>query len=44
MEVEKSLVEKVLSRTGGNKARAARILKVDYKTLHKKVKEYGLNG
>jgi two-component system nitrogen regulation response regulator GlnG len=29
-------------RTGGNKAKAARLLQVDYKTLHTKVKEYGI--
>jgi two-component system nitrogen regulation response regulator GlnG len=31
-----------LRRTGGNKAKAARLLQVDYKTLHSKVKEYGI--
>jgi DNA-binding protein Fis len=32
----------VLRSTGGNKAKAAKILKTDYKTLHLKVKKYGL--
>jgi transcriptional regulator with GAF, ATPase, and Fis domain len=31
-----------LRRAGGNKAKAARLLQVDYKTLHSKVKEYGI--
>ena len=41
-EVERQVIEKVLKHTGGNKAKAARILQVDYKTLHTKVKEYGI--
>jgi two-component system nitrogen regulation response regulator GlnG len=40
--VEQKVIQEVLQRTGGNKARAARILRVDYKTLHGKVKEYGI--
>jgi DNA-binding NtrC family response regulator len=31
-----------LRKTGGNKAKAARLLQVDYKTLYTKVKEYGI--
>ena len=41
-EAERQQIEKVLRHTGGNKAKAARILQVDYKTLHTKVKEYGI--
>ncbi len=41
-EVERQVLTKVLKHTGGNKARAARILQVDYKTVHTKVKRYGI--
>ena len=41
-EVERQVLVKVLKGTGGNKAKAARILQVDYKTLHTKVKQYGI--
>ena len=37
---EKSRIETVLNKTGGNKSRAAEILKVSYKTLLTKIKEY----
>jgi len=40
--VEKAVITEVLKFTGGNKARAARLLKVDYKTLHTKVRKYGI--
>jgi two-component system nitrogen regulation response regulator GlnG len=33
-----------LRASGGNKAKAARLLQVDYKTLHSKVKEYGIQN
>ncbi|HHT9147098.1 MAG TPA: sigma-54-dependent transcriptional regulator [Candidatus Wunengus sp. YC61] len=39
---EKKLITEVLKRTGGNKSQAARILKIDYKTMHYKVKNYGI--
>jgi transcriptional regulator with PAS, ATPase and Fis domain len=42
-EAEKRAIEETLRRTGGNKSQAARLLKVDYKTLHLKVKRYGLS-
>jgi len=41
-EAEKQAIRNVLKSTGGNKARAAKILKTDYKTLHVKVKKYGI--
>jgi DNA-binding NtrC family response regulator len=40
--VERKVIFDALVKTGGNKARAARMLHVDYKTLHSKVKEYGI--
>jgi len=42
VHVERSVIVHTLRRTGGNKAKAARLLQVDYKTLHSKVKEYGI--
>jgi len=38
--VEREVIEQVLRTTGGNKAKAARLLQIDYKTIHSKVKEY----
>jgi len=32
-----------LKETQGNKAKAARLLSIDYKTIHKKVREYGIS-
>ena len=40
--VEKEVLSEVLRFTGGNKARAARLLRVDYKTVHTKVKKLGI--
>ncbi|MGC6489378.1 MAG: helix-turn-helix domain-containing protein [Planctomycetota bacterium] len=39
-EVEKRHIMRVLSSTGGNKTRAARILGIDTKTLYNKLKIY----
>ncbi|HEV8585197.1 MAG TPA: sigma-54 dependent transcriptional regulator [Methylomirabilota bacterium] len=41
-DVERRHVERVLHATGWNKARAARVLDVDVKTLNKKIKDYSL--
>jgi len=41
-DVERRHVERVLSATGWNKARAARVLDVDVKTLNKKIRDYNL--
>jgi two-component system nitrogen regulation response regulator GlnG len=41
--VEQEILMQVLSQTGGNKAKAARILQIDYKTIHNKVKQYGIS-
>jgi two-component system nitrogen regulation response regulator GlnG len=40
---ERDALRQVLLETRGNKAKAARILKVDYKTVHVKVKAYGIS-
>jgi len=40
--LERRILSQVLQRTGGNKAEAARLLHVDYKTIHKKTREYGI--
>jgi len=43
--VERAVLSSVLKYTGGNKARAARMLEIDYKTIHTKVRRLGLmNG
>lgn len=39
---EKIMITEVLKQTNGNKSRAARILKIDYKTMHYKIKKYGI--
>ena len=41
-EVERRHIERVLAATGWNKARAARVLEVDVKTLNKKIRDFGL--
>ena len=40
---EKTRIENALKETHGNKSRAAEILKVSYKTLLNKIKEYGIS-
>jgi DNA-binding NtrC family response regulator len=41
--VEREVVIQALQFTGGNKAKAARMLKIDYKTLYNKVKQLGIS-
>jgi DNA-binding NtrC family response regulator len=41
-EVERRLLERTLAAVGGNKRRAAEMLKVSLKTVYNKIKEYGL--
>ena len=41
--VERRALIQVLRKTKGNKAEAARILQIDYKTIHTKIKRYGIN-
>ena len=40
---EKEVIAEALRQTEGNKSRAARLLRIDYKTLHYKVKEFQLD-
>ena len=40
--VEREVLSEVLRTTGGNKAKAARLLQIDYKTIHEKVKKLGI--
>jgi transcriptional regulator with GAF, ATPase, and Fis domain len=42
MEVERSVLIQALRKTGGNKAEAARLLQINYSTLHLKIKRYGI--
>ncbi|MDR3637640.1 MAG: sigma-54 dependent transcriptional regulator [Isosphaeraceae bacterium] len=41
-QVEREILVAVLKKTGGNKAKAARILQIDYKTIRTKAKQYGI--
>lgn len=41
-EAEKKAIQKALDFTAGNKTKAAALLKIDYKTLLTKIKEYGI--
>lgn len=36
------MLQQALKQSRGNKAEAARLLKIDYKTIHNKVRAYGL--
>ena len=42
VEVERQALTEALKRTGGNKAKAARLLQIDYTTMHAKLKQYGI--
>lgn len=41
-ELERNVLTRTLNQTGGNKAKAARLLKIDYKTIHTKIKKLGI--
>ena len=41
--VERAILTRVLQETGGNKAKAARLLHIDYKTMQSKVRQYGIS-
>jgi two-component system nitrogen regulation response regulator GlnG len=40
--IEMEILAQVLRETGGNKAKAARLLHIDYKTIHSKIRQYGI--
>jgi DNA-binding NtrC family response regulator len=42
MAVEREVLAQVMNQVAGNKAKAARLLKIDYKTIHLKLKKLGL--
>ena len=42
--VEREVLSRTLRQTGGNKAKAARLLQVDYKTVQTKIKRYGIGS
>ena len=43
-EAERQAIRLALQATGGNKSQAARLLRVDYKTLHVKIKQFGISA
>jgi DNA-binding NtrC family response regulator len=43
-ELEREYIFEMLRRTGGNKKRAAEMLRLDRKTLYRKLEEYGADG
>jgi two-component system nitrogen regulation response regulator GlnG len=42
-QLEKSLIQHALQESGGNKSQAARLLKIGYKTLYRKLKEHSID-
>jgi len=44
IDAEKALIRATLAREGGNKSRTAEILGIGRKTLHRKLREYGLES
>jgi len=42
--MEREILAHVLRETGGNKAKAARMLHIDYKTIHSKIRRYGISA
>jgi len=44
LDVERAALLQALKSTGWNKAKAARLLQIDYKTMHTKLKEYGIQN
>jgi len=43
-EAERQAIRLALQATRGNKSEAARLLRVDYKTLHLKMKHFGIEA
>jgi two-component system nitrogen regulation response regulator GlnG len=42
VELETRVLKWAIQKAGGNKAEAARLLHIDYKTIHSKAKQYGI--
>ncbi len=42
--VEREVLARALKFTGGNKAKAARLLQIDYKTMHYKLKQFSITS
>jgi len=42
LALERTVLIRTLNQTGGNKAEAARLLQIDYKTIHTKIKKLGI--
>lgn len=40
--LEEKFIKEAIAETKGNKSKAAKNLKIDYKTLHRKIKEHGI--
>src|SRR5439155_981065 len=43
-DAEQQAIRRTLRATSGNKSEAARLLRTDYKTLHLKMREYGIDA
>src|SRR5881296_1233151 len=43
-DAERRAIHRVLQATRGNKSEAARLLRTDYKTLYRKMKQYGIDA
>ena len=43
-DAEQQAIRRILQTTKGNKSEAARLLRTDYKTLHVKMKQYGISA
>ena len=43
-DAEQQAIRRILQDTRGNKSEAARLLRTDYKTLHVKMKQYGISS
>ena len=42
VSIERGVIARTLHQMGGNQTKTARLLQVDFKTLHSKLKEYGI--
>jgi DNA-binding NtrC family response regulator len=42
VDLERKMISQALEHTGGNKAKAARLLHIDYKTIHTKIRKLGI--